>query len=159
MFTVVLYIAAAASVVLSLCKDKERTKKGLKKSYIALSNIMPQFLSIILAVGIMLSILGPEQINLLIGRQSGWLGMAVAAIIGSVTLIPGFVAFSLTAALYKNGAGVMQLAIFISTLMSVGIVTLPVEIRYFGFRISIVRNILAFVLSVITGILLGVFLT
>lgn len=159
MFTIVLYIAAAASVVLSLCKDTERTKQGLKKSYKALSNIMPQFLSIILAVGIMLSILGPEQINLLIGRQSGWLGMAVAAIIGSVTLIPGFVAFSLTAALYKNGAGVMQLAIFISTLMSVGIVTLPVEIRYFGFRVSIVRNILAFVLSVITGILLGVFLT
>jgi len=159
MFTVILYITATTLLIVSLSKDKERTKKGLKKSCDTLKNIMPQFLSIILTIGIMLSVLSPQDINILIGRQSGWVGMVIAAIVGSVTLIPGFVAFPLTAALYKSGGGIMQLAVFITTLMSVGIITLPVEIKYFGLKVSIIRNILAFAFSFVTAILMGVFLT
>jgi uncharacterized membrane protein YraQ (UPF0718 family) len=128
---------------------------SLRKSWKALENIMPQFLSIILIIGITLAILSPQDINSLIGHQSGWIGMMVAAIIGSVTLIPGFVAFPLTAALYENGGGLMQIAIFISTLMAVGVVTLPVEIKYFGRKVSIIRNALAFIYCFIVAVLMG----
>ena len=131
---------------------------SLKKSWKALENIMPQFLSIILIIGITLAVLSPQEINNLIGQQSGCIGMLIAAILGSVTLIPGFVAFPLTAALYKNGGGLMQIAVFISTLMAVGIVTLPVEMKYFGRKVSIIRNGLAFVYCFIVAILMGGFL-
>ncbi len=80
----------------------------------------------------MLAILTPEQISNLLGSESGWYGVLVAAVIGSITLIPGFIAFPLAAALLKSGAGYMQIAAFVSTLMMVGIVTMPVEISYFG---------------------------
>jgi len=132
---------------------------ALKKSWIALENIMPQFLSIFLIIGITLAILSPQDINNLIGRQSGWFGMLMASIIGSVTLIPGFVAFPLTATLYETGAGLMQIAVFICTLMAVGVVTLPVEIKYFGLKVSIIRNFLAFVFSFIVAILMEGVLT
>lgn len=56
---------------------------------------MPQFLSIILIIGVMLAILDPQIISKLIGQQSGYIGMIIAAIIGSVTLIHGFVTFPL----------------------------------------------------------------
>ena len=79
----------------------------------------------------MLAILTPKQISKLLGSESGWYGVLIAAVIGSITLIPGFVAFPLAAALLKSGAGYMQIAVFVSTLMMVGIVTLPVEISYF----------------------------
>ena len=155
MFTIALYVSTVCLLLASFLKDLKRTKMALKKSWKALENIMPQFLSIILIIGITLAILSPQDINNLIGHQSGWFGMMVAAIIGSVTLIPGFVAFPLTAALYETGAGLMQIAVFISAMMAVGVVTLPVEIKYFGQKVSIIRNALALIYCFIVAIIMG----
>ncbi len=57
-------------------------------------------------IGFALAIFPPETIRRLIGSESGLWGVLAAAVIGSVTLIPGFVAFPLAAALLKSGAGV-----------------------------------------------------
>ena len=121
-------------------------------------NILPQFLSILIIIGMMLAILTPEQISKLLGSESGWYGVLIAAVIGSITLIPGFVAFPLAAALLKSGAGYMQIAAFVSTLMMVGIVTMPVEISYFGKKATIVRNVAAFGFSFIVALVMGVLL-
>ncbi|NLB40876.1 MAG: permease, partial [Clostridiales bacterium] len=72
--------------------------------------------------------------------------------------IPGFVAFPLAAALLKSGAGYMQIAAFISTLMMVGIVTMPVEISYFGKKATLVRNAAALGFSLIVALMMGVLL-
>jgi len=70
-------------------------------------------------------------------------------------LIPGFIAFPTAALLLENGAGYMQIAAFISSLMMVGIVTLPMEFKYFGKKISIVRNILAFLFSFLVAFVIS----
>ena len=44
---------------------------------------------------------------------------------------------------------------FLTTLMMVGIVTLPLEATYFGKRLAIQRNLLAFLYAVISSLLLG----
>ncbi|AET68187.1 putative permease [Desulfosporosinus orientis DSM 765] len=144
--------------MLSLIKDKTKTKKALTKAWKSFENILPQFLSILVIVGIMLAALSPETISKLVGQQSGWLGMLIASVIGSITLIPGFVAFPLASALLNNGAGIMQIAVFISALMMVGIVTLPLEIKYFGKKATILRNSSAFVFSYIAAIVIGMVL-
>ncbi len=129
---------------------------ALKKAWKAFENILPQFLSILIIIGIMLAVLSPEIISKIIGQQSGWIGMVIASIIGSITLIPGFVAFPLASALLKSGAGILQTAVFVSTLMMVGIVTMPVEIKYFGKKATILRNTLAFIFSFVIAIVMGV---
>lgn len=158
MFNIILYILTVLLLILSFVKDKKKTKMALKKAWKSFENILPQFLSILVLIGILLSILSPETISKLIGQQSGWLGMIVAALIGSITLIPGFVAFPLAAALLKSGAGFMQIAIFISTLMMVGIVTVPLEMKYFGKKATILRNSIAFIFSFIVALIIGVVL-
>ena len=55
-------------------------------------------------------------------------------------------------ALVKNGAGYMQIATFVSTLMMVGIVTLPLECKTFGKKAAVIRNSAAFVFSILAGI-------
>lgn len=154
--TVALYIIAFSALALSFIKSREKTILSLKKAWKSFENIMPQFLSIITIIGIMLAILTPEQISKLLGKESGWIGVIIAAIVGSITLIPGFVAFPLAAALLKNGAGYMQIAAFVSTLMMVGIVTMPVEINYFGKKATIIRNSLAFAFSIFVAFVMGV---
>jgi hypothetical protein len=57
--------------------------------------------------------------------------------------------------LLEGGAGYMQIGAFVSTLMMVGIVTLPVEIKYFGKKITYMRNGLAFVFSYLVAFIIG----
>jgi len=155
-FNIIIYILAAVLLILSFIKDKKSTKMALKKAWKSFENILPQFLSILIIIGLMLAVLEPETISKLIGRQSGWLGMIIASIIGSITLAPAFVAFPLASALLQNGAGVMQMAVFISTLMMVGFVTIPVEVKYFGKKVTVLRNSMAFIFSFIVAIVIGV---
>ena len=158
MFTFILYGLAGIGLGISFFKDRNKTKMALKKAWKSFENILPQFLSILIIIGLALAILSPETITNLLGTRSGIWGILGATIIGSVTLIPGFVAFPLAAALLKNGAGYMQIAAFVSTLMMVGIVTLPLEIKTFGKHATIIRNIFAFVFSLITAFVIGVVL-
>lgn len=159
MFTIVVYSLAFIFLLISLIKDRQKTKLALKKGLKTLENILPQFLGILLLIGIMLAIVSPELISSLIGGESGWLGIMFAAAVGSITLIPGFVAFPLAAALLNAGAGVTQIAVFISTLMMVGVVTMPVEFKYFGRRAALMRNGLAVIFAVGVALIMGVILT
>ena len=131
---------------------------ALKKAWKSFENIMPQFLCVILIIGMALSVLSEETISALLGSGSGMWGVAIAAIIGSITLIPGFVAFPLAAALLEGGAGYMQITAFVSTLMMVGIVTMPIEIKTFGKKIALLRNGAAFVFSIAAALMMGVVL-
>ncbi|KNZ41837.1 permease [Acetobacterium bakii] len=156
--TIVFYGLAAIGLIVSLIKSKEKTKIALKKAWKAFDNILPQFLGIILLIGIILSLLTPQQISQVIGEDSGWIGVLIASVIGSVTLIPGFLAFPLAAALLDNGAGYMQIGAFVSTLMMVGIVTMPVEFLYFGKKATFLRNGMGFVFSMLVAVVMGVLL-
>lgn len=150
-----LYAVTLALLLLSYYKDKKKTKMAIKKAWKAFENILPEFLVVILLVGILIAVMNPELISKMIGSDSGWFGVILAAIIGSITLIPGFVAFPTAAMLLEGGAGYMQIGAFISTLMMVGVVTLPVEIKYFGKKITYMRNLLAFVFSFLVAGIIG----
>lgn len=145
--TYALYLITLGFFVLSFHKDKKKTRTALKKAWKAFENILPQFLGVLVLTGIVIAALDAETISEIIGRDSGWLGTVGAACIGAITLIPGFVAFPMAALLLQNGAGSMQIAAFVSTLMMVGVVTFPVEKAYFGTKIAVIRNVIAFFFS------------
>lgn len=155
MFTALLYCAAGGLLLLSYRKDRAKTKLALRKAWKSFENILPQLFSVLLLVGILLAVLAPETISQLLGADSGVLGLAIAAMVGSITLIPGFVAFPLAASLLKAGAGYTQITLFLTTLMMVGVVTLPMEIRYFGRKLAFRRNALALLFSVGMALLMG----
>ncbi len=156
---IILYSLAIILLAASYLKDKSKTKKALKKAWKSFENILPELLVIMLLIGVLLAVVDHDLISSLLGESSGWFGVILASIIGAITLIPGFVAFPTAALLLKGGAGYMQIAAFVSTLMMVGIVTLPVEVKYFGKKISYTRNVLAFMFSFIVAIVVGMAVT
>jgi uncharacterized membrane protein YraQ (UPF0718 family) len=155
MFTKILYIVVTVCLVISFYKDKGKTKKALRKAWKSFENILPQFLTIILVIGMMLSVIGHATISRFLGSSSGVIGVFIALGVGSITLIPGFVAFPLAAALLNNGAGVAQIAAFVSSLMMVGVVTMPLEIKMFGTKITLIRNISAMLFSLVVAYVMG----
>jgi uncharacterized membrane protein YraQ (UPF0718 family) len=158
MYNYALYLLAVIFLMVSYKRDKKKTKMALKKAWKSFENILPQILTILAFLGMVLALLSPDVISHLLGQKAGWQGMIIASIIGSITLMPAFIAFPIAAMLLKNGAGLVQLAVFVSTLTMVGIVTLPLEMKYFGKKISIMRNTFAYLFSFIVALVIGVVL-
>lgn len=155
-FTVALWVAAIASTLWAFLNDRNKAMAGLKKAWKLFEGILPQFAGIIILISLLLTFLSPSTISKLIGSQTGFLGMLITSIIGAITLIPGFIAFPLAASLKSLGAGVAQIAVFVSSLMMVGVVTAPLEAKYFGRKATVMRNVLAYVASFIVGFVVGV---
>lgn len=155
MISYILYIASIFLLILSFIKDKKKTKTAIKSAIKSFENIMPQFLSIILVVGFILAMLNPKTISALIGESSNFLGVILSSIIGSVTIMPTFVAFSTGNTLLQNGAGISQVAALISTLTLVGIVTYPLEAKYIGKKAAFLRNFIAFLFSFLVAFIIG----
>ena len=158
-FTYILYSASIGLLGLSFMKDKQKTTTSLKRAWLMFRNVLPQFVAILFFVGLLLTLLKPSAIMQIIGADSGFFGMLISALLGSVALVPAMIAFPIAAELQKSGAGLVQIAVFISTLTTVGFVTLPLEIRYLGKKAAVLRNLLAFLFSfavaVVTGVLLS----
>ncbi|AOT71555.1 permease [Geosporobacter ferrireducens] len=151
----VMYMVTISLLVLSHFKDRKKTKLALIKAWKSFENILPQLLGVLILVGMLLAAFDAELISRIIGSQSGWMGVTFSTIVGAITLIPGFVAFPTAALLLNNGAGYMQIGAFVSALMMVGVITAPVEIKYFGKRLTIMRNVLAFFFSFVVAYVIG----
>ncbi len=155
MFTIILYCVAGCLLGLSFFKDRQKTKAALRKAWKSFEDILPPLLTVLFIIGILLSILDAQTISSLLGAESGVIGLTLAAVLGSITLIPGFVAFPLAASLLRAGAGYGQITMFVTTLMMVGVVTLPLESKYFGRKLALRRNGLALISAVMISLLIG----
>lgn len=147
METVFIYGITFLFFIYSFIKDRAKTRAAAVKGLMAFSGILPQLITVIIAITIALAIFDAETISRFIGKDSGLPGLFGAVAVGSITLIPGFIAFPAAGELLRNGAGTLQIAAFVSSLMMVGIITLPLEIKYFGKRAAITRNALALLFS------------
>lgn len=153
-----LIVLTFISVVVSTLFDRQKTLQGIRKGLKMFIGILPALLNILIAVSVVLWFFPKETISAFLGYGSGWAGFIVAGLLGSISLIPGFVAYPLASVLLKSGVSYQIIAVFITTLMMVGLLTLPLEAKYFGWRASIMRNGLSFVAAFIIGFLMRLFL-
>lgn len=155
----IIFIAACIIMTsISFIIDRKKTFMGIKKGWNMLKNILVPFINILIIVSIVLYLIPPSFINHYLGSESGALGIAFAAVIGSITLIPGPISYPIAQGLVEQGASYTVIATLMTTLMMVGIVTLPLEIKYFGKRVALTRNGLNFIAAIIIGIVVGVIL-
>jgi len=153
-----LTVVTAIALVLSFLTDRGKTLAGLKKGAAMFLNILPALLNVLILVSVFLYAVPTHLLTDWLGRGTGWAGIASAALLGSISLIPGFIAFPLGAILVRSGVSYQVLAVFVTTLMMVGILTLPLEAKYFGWKVSILRNALSFFGALLVGLLMGIFL-
>jgi len=149
------YGLAAAGVLWSYTKDRKKTKQSMKKAWKAFDGILPAFAVILLLIGEIMALVSPAAVTAVLGANTGVSGMIVAAIIGSVALIPGFIAFPLAKTVMDMGAGIMQVAVFISALMMVSVVTAPMEAQLFNRKVVLWRNGLSLLFSFVVAFVLG----
>lgn len=157
MYTIIIYIIVGGLFVLSYVKDREKTKESLKIAKKSLTDSIPQFVVLMLGVIYILALVDEATISKLLGNSTGIGGILLSGLLGSVTLIPALIAFPLAANLLRMGAGYAQVTMLLTTLTMVGIITMPMEIKYFGKRMSIARNVFCFLYAFLICVALYLF--
>lgn len=154
-FTAAMWVGTILFLLISLKKDKGKTKQALKMAFGMGKGMLGSILSIIFLIGFILTILPPENIATFVGKQSLFLATVVSAAFGTITLIPAFIAFPLVGTLVNAGVSVVPSVAFLTTLTMVGVVTFPLEKREFGLKFTAIRNGLSFIFAIIIALGMG----
>jgi uncharacterized membrane protein YraQ (UPF0718 family) len=152
-----LYSVTALALLVSIISDRKKTREAIKISYKKFINIIPAFLTMLILVSITLFFVPDRMILNYLGNNDKVIGMILASLFGSITLMPGFIAFPLCGILLKKGVSYMVLSAFSTTLMMVGILTFPVEKEYFGVKVTLIRNVISFFIAIIVALSIGFF--
>jgi uncharacterized membrane protein YraQ (UPF0718 family) len=152
----ILWIGTIGLLLYSYNKDKKKTFTALKKAYNKGIKILPRFLIIMSGFAFIVTYISPEMMHKYIGSESGIRGVITALTVGSISVMSGFAAFPLCAALKLQGIPYYIIAAFSVTLMTVGVVTFPLEKKFLGFSVAIMRNLLSLVVAVIVVIVMKI---
>ncbi len=94
---------AVAALTASLLADREKTIKAVRiaaKSFLA---ILPRFLVMLVLVSVALFLVPDRLIARYLATENPWAGVLLAALLGSVSVMPGFIAFPLCGILLAKG--------------------------------------------------------
>lgn len=155
-FTIALWVITLAWFIWSIIKNKSKALNSMRMSSGMMKNMMGEIIGILFLIGLILTFIPPDTIRHYMGESNVLISTILSAFVGSITLIPAFVAFPLVGSLRDAGANIVPLVAFLTTLTMVGVVTFPLEKREFGSKFTIARNSLSFLFAVIIALLMGV---
>ena len=152
----ILFVITGLLLLVSFIANRQKTLNGLKKGAMQFLRLFPTLLTVIILVSVVLFFIPEKVLLTYFGDQAGILGYLSAAIVGSVSLIPGFISFPLAGMLLESGVGYGVIALFITTLKMVGVMTIPVEAKYFGMKVTLIRNGLSFLGAIVIGLIMAI---
>lgn len=158
-FTVIFWSVGVLMFSISLVKSRSKTSEAMKKSRGMMKNMLGDIIGIIFLIGLILTFIPPQSIESVLGQDNTLLASLAAAVAGSITLIPAFVAFPLVGSFIDVGASIVPAVAFLTTLTMVGVVTYPLEKKEFGTKFALVRNGLSFVAALSIAAVMGVILS
>ena len=154
-----LYAIIGLVLLISLIINRRKTLRALEIAVKRFASILPHFLIMLILVSIALFLLPDVFITRYLASDNRFIAVLFASLLGSVTLMPGFIAFPLAGILLTKGVPYMVLSAFTTTLMMVGVLTYPIERAYLGAKLTVTRNTISFfialTIAVMTGILFG----
>ena len=98
-----LYIATGFALLLSFIIDREKTFTAVRVAAKRFAAILPAFVGMLVCVSIVLFLIPDTLISHYLGKNNATIGVLFASFFGSITLIPGFIAFPLCGILLKKG--------------------------------------------------------
>lgn len=157
-FTLVLWILTGIGFFISIRKDKKKTLNSVYMARSMMKNMVGEIIGVLFLIGLITTLIPPNTIRSFVNGSNTLISTVVSALVGSITLIPAFVAFPLVGSLVNMGVNIITIVAFLTTLTMVGIVTFPLEKREFGVKFTLYRNLFSFLFAIIIAMVMGVIL-
>lgn len=156
------YLFFLCTIVMTLCILLLNRSIGYKTLETAASSFK-QMLSVLppimLLLGLMDVWIPRETMIKYMGQNSGFLGVFLAIIIGSIAAGPMYAAYPFTAVLLRKGAKFSNIIIFMSAWCVTKIPTVLFELTYLGYKFTLTRFIINLPGIIIMGYLVQALLS
>ncbi len=128
--------------------EKKRLVSSLKKTASGFWHLLPVLAGVLLLASLVVQII-PQLISMGLFGYDGVTDTLVASTIASLSTGQPVVSYILAGELQKAGIGLVAVTAFVTAWVTVGIIPLPAEAVMLGWRFSLWRNLVAFLLSML----------
>ncbi|MTI47282.1 MAG: hypothetical protein FH761_05540 [Firmicutes bacterium] len=150
-----LYVITGGSLFISFILNKDKTIKALKVAWKKIKKILPSFIKMLILISVMLYLLPDKTIAKYLGGTNIFRETILASALGSITIMPGFIAFPVAYSLYSKGA---KLSIVLTYIGAAALTRIPMtifEASFLGIKFSVIRLLVSIPLVILSSIVIG----
>lgn len=122
---------------------------AVKKSAQALIKTIPIFLGTILLISIITTVIPQSFYTNVLSHGSIFLNSFLGGLVGSISAGSPIISYIIGGELLKQNISLVVVTAFLLTWVTVGIVQIPAEIKFFGKKFTILRNLFAFIFALV----------
>lgn len=132
--------------------DKQKLKEAVIKAGKALWKSFPVLLGAILLISLANALI-PKSFYLVLFSKIPFLDSVIGSLVGSILAGNPVTSYIFGGEMLKQGVSLIAVTAFLVAWVTVGLVQLPAESILLGKRFAIVRNITAFLFSIIVALI------
>ena len=132
-------------------KSTMDTRKSVKKALKSILFAIPIITGVIILLGLF-NALFPKRYLSVIFRHNSFTDPVIGSLLGSVFAGNPINSYIIGGEFLKQGISLVAVTAFLVSWITVGFVSLPAEIMFLGKKFSILRNVLAFLFSIVIAI-------
>jgi uncharacterized membrane protein YraQ (UPF0718 family) len=155
--TIVMGIIAAVMMYIGYQRGDGAHIAGLKVTSNLLLEIAPLLIFSFIIAGMIQVLIPPAIISTWVGAESGFRGILIGALLGSLTPSGPFVSMPIAAGFLRAGAGIGTVVAFMTAWSLLGISRMPIEFGIMGWQFTMIRlasGVLVF--PIVAGVLANV---
>lgn len=124
---------------------------GWRTSLQQLLRFLPILVIAMLVAGFTETLLPERLVETWLSDSAGWRGIAIAWLAGILTPGGSLIGLPLIAVLYKAGVGLAVLMTYATSFATLSLLRIPLEVGFYGWRITGIRVLVTLVLPFIAG--------
>ena len=151
--TVIMGILAVVLLYIGYQRGDGEHITGLKWGWNLLLQITPLLIFSFIIAGMLNTLIPKETISLWIGAESGFKGILLGSLMGSLTPSGPFVSMPIAAGLLRTGASTGTMVAFLTGWSLIAVNRLPLEIGILGWQFTLIRLACVFLFPPIAGLI------
>ena len=155
--TIVMGVLALILIAIAYSKGQGQHITGLQSAFKMTVQILPLLIFAFIIAG-MIQVLLPQQlVSKWVGAESGFRGILIGTVFGSLTPGGPYTAMPIAAGLLQTGASIGTMVAFMTGWSLWAFTRLPIEIGLMGWKFTGIRLACTFIFPIIAGLIANVF--
>ncbi|MFC2003006.1 permease [Chloroflexota bacterium] len=151
--TIVMGLFAIILIFITYNRGGGEHIQGLKSAGNMLIQMLPLLIFALIIAGMIQVLIPHEMISKWVGAESGFRGLLIGAVLGSVTPGGPYVSMPIAAGLLRTGAGIGTMVSFMTAWSLVALARFPIEIGLLGWKFTLIRLACTFFFPPIAGLI------
>ncbi len=151
--TIIMGVIAIALLIIGYQRGGGEHILGLKSAGNLLLQIIPLLIFAFILAGMIQVLIPQEMISKWVGAESGFRGILIGTLMGSLTPSGPFVSMPIAAGLLRTGASIGTMVAFMAAWSLLAVHRLPMEFGLLGWKFMLIRLACVFFFPPIAGLI------